>query len=230
MVVFPLAAGGVALVFAALLAARFAAGRRPFHALWAVAMVMYAVASLAMALGILDGWSPAEFRAYWLFGAVLNVPFLAQGEVHLLSHRRWLVGGLMGLLVAASMAAAWAVYTAPVDEAALAARSLPLGREVFGASSAAYRMAQVYAYPAFLFLLGGSAWSAVRMRGRPELRDRSIGAILIAAGATVVAVGSGVGAGMDVPGLFAVSLAMGIAVMFGGFLRASRRSQPARQG
>jgi hypothetical protein len=60
------------------------------------------------------------------------------------------------------------------------------------------------------------------MRGSPELRDRELGTIGIAAGATVVAIGSGVGAGLNVVPLFSIGLAAGIAVMFWGFLRASR--------
>ena len=46
-------------------------------------------------------------------------------------------------------------------------------------------------------------------------------------GATVVAVGSGVGAGFHVVPLFSVSLAAGIAVMYWGFLEASGPSEPA---
>jgi hypothetical protein len=62
------------------------------------------------------------------------------------------------------------------------------------------------------------------MRGRPELRDRTVGTLWVGIGATVVAIGSGVGAGLNVVPLFAVGLAVGIAAMFWGFLRAGRRS------
>jgi hypothetical protein len=60
------------------------------------------------------------------------------------------------------------------------------------------------------------------MRGRPELRNRFLGTLGIAVGATLVAIGSGVGAGLDVVPVFSIGLAAGIAVMFWGFLRASR--------
>ncbi len=59
------------------------------------------------------------------------------------------------------------------------------------------------------------------MRRKPELRDRFLGTLGIAVGATIVAIGSGVGAGLDVVPVFSVDLALGIAVMFWGFLRAS---------
>jgi hypothetical protein len=64
------------------------------------------------------------------------------------------------------------------------------------------------------------------MRGRPELRDRFSGTLLIAVGATVIA---GFGSAFAALGrllLFSVSLLVGISVMFWGFLRASR--QPSR--
>jgi hypothetical protein len=44
----------------------------------------------------------------------------------------------------------------------------------------------------------------------------------IAMGATIVAIGSGIGAAFDVVPLFSVSLAAGIAVMFWGFIQATR--------
>ena len=84
MWVFPLAAAIVALAFAASLARRFARSRRLHLAMWSAALVMYAIASLAVAIGALAGWSRSLFEIYWILGAVLNVPLLAAGEVHLL--------------------------------------------------------------------------------------------------------------------------------------------------
>ena len=49
---------------------------------------MYAGASVAVAFGVANGWTSGEFRVYWALGAVLNVPFLAAGELDLLVRRR----------------------------------------------------------------------------------------------------------------------------------------------
>lgn len=221
MWVLPLAATLVALAFAGLLGRRWLAGRWAFQAAWILALLMYAAASAALTLGVLDGWSTAEFRVYWALGAVLNVPWLALGEGYLLLRRRWLLVGLLALVVFLSAFTIAQVRTAPMDVGALS-KDLPLGKEVFGDGSTPYRLAQLLAYPAYLLLLVGCGWSAWRMRGRSELRDRFMGTLLIAVGATVVAIGSGIGAGLDVVLLFTVGLALGIAVMFAGFLRASR--------
>lgn len=221
MWVFPLTAAGVSFVFAGMLGRRWALQHRGYQGMWVVALVMYGVASLALALGTLSGWSEASFRLYWLFGAILNVPYLAQGELMLLSRRRVLVNSFMGLLLAGTAIATWAVFSDPIDPVALE-KAIPLGKEAFGTDSVAYRMAQVFAYPAYLYLVVASIWSAVRMRGRPELRNRSVGAVWIAVGATVVAIGSGAGAFWNLAWLFSLGLAVGIAMMFWGFLRASR--------
>ena len=88
LAVFPLGAAVVATVFAWRLGARFARRRRAVEGHWTVALAMFAVASAAMFLGVARGWTAAEFRLYWLFGAVLNVPYLFLGELQLLIRRR----------------------------------------------------------------------------------------------------------------------------------------------
>ncbi|MGH2637580.1 MAG: hypothetical protein ACRDHU_15730, partial [Actinomycetota bacterium] len=62
MWVFPALAAAVALAFAVLLARQFARRRRSSQAIWAVALLMYAVASASVALGAANGWTSAEFR------------------------------------------------------------------------------------------------------------------------------------------------------------------------
>jgi uncharacterized membrane-anchored protein YitT (DUF2179 family) len=218
---FPLAAALIALVFAAFLVRQFASRRRPYQAAWAVALAMYAAASFAMFLGVLDGWTTGEYRVFWLFGAILNVPFLMMGELYLLIKRRTVADLLLVILLFLSAFATSQVRTASLTVAALS-KDLPLGKDVFGDGALPYRLAQLYAYPAYMVLVAGCLWSAWRMRGREELADRFFGTLGIAAGATIVAIASGVGAGLDVVPLFSVGLALGVAVMFWGFLRVSR--------
>lgn len=222
MWVFPLLAALVSLAFAAVLARDAIRPARPAQALWAVALLMYAASSIAMFLGSLTNWTPGEFRVYWLLGAALTVPYLAQGELYLLAPRP-VANALLVALVFGTAFAVAKIGSAPVQLAYLH-EELPLGKDVFGAGSAAHRLPQLYGIPAYVLLLAGAAWSAWRMRGRPELRGRMVGTLGIAAGATVVAIGSGIGAGYGYVWLFSVALAAGVAVMFWGFLRASARA------
>lgn len=222
---FPLAAAIVAIAFAAALARDLVARRRSYLAIWCLALLMYAAASVAVALGAANGWTSGEFRIYWALGAVLNVPFLAQGELDLLIHRRAVRWALYVLLVFITAYTIAVVRTADmVDDTALA-KELPSGKDVFGDGSAAHRLPQLVAIPAYLVLLAGTAWSAWRMRGRPELRDRFWGTLLIAAGATVIAGFGSAFAALGHLAPFSISLLVGISVMFAGFLRATR---PAR--
>jgi hypothetical protein len=224
MWVFPLAAALVAVLFSAALVRRYAARRQSYEVIWALALLMYAAASLAVAFGVATGWTSGEFRVYWGLGAVLNVPFLAQGELDLLIPRRgvrWALYVLLAFVTAYTIAV---VRTAEIDSAALG-QDLPSGKEVFGDGTAAHRLPQLIAIPAYLVLVGGTLWSAWRMRGRPELRDRFWGTLLIAFGATIIAGFGSAFAALGHLAPFSISLLVGIAVMFVGFLRATRTAQ-----
>ena len=60
--------------------------------------------------GVIDGWSGAEYRVYWLFGAILNVPYLADGRgVPADARRRAIAHALFALLLVGTAFAAWKV-------------------------------------------------------------------------------------------------------------------------
>ena len=226
MWVFPLLAAVVAFAFAGLLARQYVQRRRSFQLLWAIALLMYAAASVAVAIGALNGWTRLEFQVYWIFGAVLNVPFLAAGELQLLVHNRTFELALDVVLVFLVAYSISVVRGAAYDSLALT-QELPSGRHVFGVGTPAHRLPQWISIPSYLILVVGALWSAWRMRGRPELKDRFMGTLLIVLGATIIA---GFGSAFAAAGElapFSISLLIGIAVMFWGFLRASRATTPA---
>jgi hypothetical protein len=222
----PLVAVAVAMVFAIQLGRQYTERRHPYQLAWAMALLMFAAASMAVVLGLINHWSRLEFQIYWAFGAVLTVPFLAAGEVLLLFRKRgtlWAVWLILVFVIAYTVA----VLRGAEMSASALAEQLPSGKDVFGDGSAAHRLPQVIAYPSYFILLAGALWSAWRMRGRPELKDRFVGTLLVAVGATVVAAGATFAALGLVPG-FIATLVIGIVVMYWGFLRASRRPAPAR--
>lgn len=225
MWVFPAIAAAIALVFAGLLVRQFTRRRRSYQLLWAISLVMYAGASVAVAVGAQGHWTKSAYTVFWMFGAVLNVPFLAAGELQLLVRNTTFHLAVDIVLV---FVVAYVVATlrgASFDPLALA-RDLPSGKDVFGPGSAAHGLPQLVSYPSYFLLVFGALWSAWKMRGRAELKDRFTGTLWIALGATVIA---GFGSAFAATGklaLFSSSLAVGIAVMFLGFLRASRQSAP----
>src|SRR5580765_4317128 len=84
MWLFPLAATLVAAAFAVLVGREAVMRRRHYLVAWTIALAMYAVASFAAFLGIDSEWTATLYSVYWLFGAVLTVPYLALGELLLL--------------------------------------------------------------------------------------------------------------------------------------------------
>jgi len=225
MWVFPLAAAVVAFVFAGLLARQYGERRRPYQLFWLVALAMYGVASLAVVAGVAGDWSRVTFQVYWALGACLNVPFLAAGELVLLFRKPWVTWACVVVLIFL-VAYSLAVLRGVAMDATALTKNLPLGREVFGSGTSAQKLPVLTVYPAYFLLLAGALWSAWQMRGRADLRDRFVGTLLIAVGATIVAAGAAFAATGLVVG-FIATLVTGIAVMFWGFLRASRPSASA---
>ncbi|MEX0592065.1 MAG: hypothetical protein WD358_08310 [Nitriliruptoraceae bacterium] len=101
-------ATGVSAMFAVTLLRRWWARGRSSSPLliWGVALVMFCVASLGLLTGVVGGWTSMEFRTFYLFGGVLNVPWLALGSIAVnarsIATSRW-TGGILvviGLVVA----------------------------------------------------------------------------------------------------------------------------------
>ncbi len=224
MWVFPAAAAAVAFVFAGALAKRFLERPRAYLACWCVALAMYAVASLAVAGGVATGWSRTLFELYWILGAVLNVPLLAAGEVLLLTRNRAVETAIWAALALVTAYTIAVTRGAAMDPSALA-RELPSGKDVFGDGTRAYGLPQLISIPSYLILVAGAAWSAWRMRGQRHLRDRFVGTLLIVVGASITAVAGSAFAAVGNAPAFSLALLAGVAVMYAGFLRATRTTR-----
>lgn len=195
--------------------------RRRHHALaWSLALSLYAVGMVALAAGFGLGWSPALFAVYWITGALLNVPLLAVGQLHLLDSKRaalwWTIAGL------ATVWSVAAVALTPVQVGVLAAADvaggIPGGQEAF-AGGLAYQVLRPMTILGALVVVVGSVYSGVR--------SRRYGILLIALGVAVSATSSRFLAA-ELDHLVAVVLALGAMIMYAGF-RAARRAPRARQ-
>jgi hypothetical protein len=218
MGIFPLGAGLVSAVFSTFLIRQFAGRRKPHQLAWGLAMAAFAAASLSASLGMMAGWTPAYFRSYYLFGAVLNVPILALGTLYLYLPRRLGHAAAVAVLIACAFAVA-AVSSAELRISLAGLRgSIPAGSVVM--PSAVRALSRYYSYTGFTVVVAGAVWSAIRLFRRPGIGFRRLaqGNALIALGTVVVALGSAFarhGAGE----IFAVGLAAGVTIMFAGFLR-----------
>ena len=91
---------------------------------------------------------------------MLNVPFLAVGELELLIRNRTVHVALYLVLVFLTAYTVSVLRGATFDAVALAER-LPSGKHVFGAGSPAHRLPQLISIPSYLILVGGACWSAL---------------------------------------------------------------------
>ena len=223
------AAALVALAFSFATFDRWLDRRRRHELAWSVSLVMFAVGSGALWYGAASGWGPLSFRLFYLFGAILNVPFLALGTVYLLAGQR--VGDRWAAAVSlASAFAAGVVLVAPL-RAPVPSLRLPQGSDVFGPLPRV--MAAVASGAGATVVLAGAVWSAWRLlRARrtasagptpaPVPPARLAGAnLLIAAGTGVLAAGGLFNSVLDEMEAFAASLLVGIMLLFAGFLVAT---------
>ena len=218
----PGVAAAASAAFAVAVLRQYAARRRPYQLAWGIALSMFTVASLALMAGVVAGWSPVSFKLYYLFGAVLNVPWLALGTVELLAGpaaRR----AYLAALTAFTLVSVVLVALARVTVADLAGRLLPEGKEFLPVAVRA--LAVVGNTVGTLVVVGGAVASGLAMRTRRDLRPRFEGTLLIALGVLLAASG-GVLAFLASSDKLALGLAVGASVMYLGFRRASTPARP----
>jgi hypothetical protein len=222
----------VATAFAAATLERWLVRRRPHELAWTVSLAMFAAASASLWIAEAAGWTSPSFRAFYLFGAILNVPWLALGTVFLLGGRRIGEGVRWGLVLASGFAAG-VLVTAPL-RAPVPTDELPEGQELFEPLPRV--LAAVGSGVAALIVIAGALWSAGRLaRGRSgAARTQAVTARRLAAGNVVIALGtlilsaSGTLAGrLGKDTAFALTLVAGVVVLFCGFLIATP-GRPAR--
>jgi hypothetical protein len=226
--VIPAVAVLAAAAFAVAVLLQYAQRRKPYQLAWGVALSMFALASLALTLGVATGWAPVDFKVYYLFGAMLNVPWLALGTVLLLVRSPGRVRAYLGCLIAFSLASVVLLALAPVTDADLAGQLVPEGSRFLPV--AVRVLAVVGNVVGTLVVVGGAVSSGLAMRHRRELRPRFEGNLLIALGVALAA-GGGVFAFLDQSGKLGAGLALGACVMYAGFWRASsplRAASPSR--
>lgn len=185
-------------------------GRRRHHTLaWGVSLGLYGIGMVALAIGLVFGWSAAAYGVYWFTGALVNVPLLAVGELHLLAPARarwwWILAG--GATAWALVAVIMSSFDPGVLAAATADGGIPLGADVLG-DQPAYAALAPLTLTGTVVVLVGTVWSAARAR-RPAV-------LLIAVGVVVAAMSSAL-VRSDLDALVPVALTAGVAIMYAGF-------------
>ena len=220
----PLLAGVVGLAFGVVVLRQFSLRRKPHQAAWGAALLCFGAAALWEAAGIYGGWTPVLYKGYYLLGAILNVGWLGVGSLYVLAPRRWGHAGaiVMGVITVLAIPA---VVLAPTDAHLLQA-SLP-GRGAIGAPATFFP--PVTNSIGSLILIGGAAWAAYRAYRSQAAGARVLGLALIAAGAFVVAGTHTLAQVRNAYYVQPVGEAIGILVMFVGYLGVEAQALPIRR-
>ncbi len=199
-------------------------------------MALFAIAALSLWWAEARGWSQDSFRMFFLFGAIVNVPWLGLGTVYLLAGPKVGRGVMYSLLVFSGFSAG-VIINAPM-RGAIDPRELPKGSDVFDALPRI--LAAVGSSIPAMVIFFGALWSAYRvLRGAPPALTASatrnvrsakllaVGNILIAAGAAILSASGTFSGRLGADLAFAITLTAGISVLFIGFLVASNATQSA---
>jgi hypothetical protein len=211
VVILPAITAVVAAVFAIVVLRQYRSHHRTYQLMWAAGFTMFAIAAFAGYLARSGGATETEYELFYLFGAILNVAWLALGTMYLLAPRRWADVSFV-LVVVLSLVAAYAVVAAPVDLAAAGA-----GHAAYPNGSLARILAGIGSGVGSIVLIGGALWSGwVFFRKRHNGR-RAVANVVIAAGVLIVAAGGTV-AFTGQGGVLEYTNLVGLAVMLAGFL------------
>lgn len=202
-------------------------------------MALFAIAAFSLWWAEARGWSQDSFRMFFLFGAIINVPWLGLGTIYLLAGPRAGRIAWQSLLVFSGFATG-VIVTAPM-KGAIDPNELPKGSDVFHALPRI--LAAVGSSIPAMIIFFGALWSAYRiLRGATPALTKSatrnvrsgkllaLGNILIAAGAAILSASGTFSGRLGADRAFAITLTVGITVLFIGFLVASNATQPTTSG
>ncbi len=187
---------------------------RPHIAAYGVGMTMFAVATWAFYVGLTYGWTGPVYRAFYLFGAILNIPYLALGSMFLVVGRR--SGHVMTIILGAFTAIS-TTLTATVPFAnPLPESGVP--HDIFASGFG----------PRLFAIIGGAAGSTILIalalvsifRFWKSNRKIVWGNLLIVAG-TFAAASGGTGLALGESSAFAVSLLVAVTLIWAGYRVAS---------
>jgi len=220
----------VAVAFGLSTLDRWQRRRREHELAWTISLGLFALGGLALWWAEAHGWGTADFRLFFLAGAVLNVPWLALGTVYLLFGKMW-GDRVRTWLIALSGLAVGVVCFSPT-KSPVSGTELPQGSEVFGVAPRI--LAAVGSGVPALVIIVGALWSAYRVArgGVPAFgsgaqravslpRRLALGNVLIAAGTLVLSASGTLAGRLGKDRAFAITLVIGIVVLFAGFLVAS---------
>ncbi len=119
-----------AAAFSGLVLERYWLKRRPQDLAWSISLALFALGAGSLAWGSATGWNSPSFRLYYACGAIVNVPFLAAGQLYLLVKRRTAERIFRAVCLLGTFA--FGLVFAEPFRSSLPAEGIPQGKLVFG--------------------------------------------------------------------------------------------------
>ncbi len=204
-------ATAVSAAFAIAVWLQYRRRRQPYQLAWSIGLAMFALASAAGVAARSGTPTEEEYRVFYLFGAILNVAWLAVGTLYVTVRRPVADVGFV-LVYLFSVVSTIAVFSYPVDLAA----ALDSGRG-FQDAPVPRILAGIGSGIGTIVLFGGALRSVWVFLRRGHNGRRALANLAIAAGVLIVAAG-GTATFTGASGLVDVTNLVGVSVMFAGFL------------
>jgi len=175
----------ISAVFAVIVFRRWRAKPASTHLLWwAIGIFIYGLGTFAESFTALFGWHEPIFKLWYIVGALLGGAPLAQGAVYLLLPKKTATRLAIGFVIAATICSIF-VLLSPVDPSLASDKKLTGEVMDWTWVRALAPFLNLYA---FIFLVGGAAYSAYKYHEDRENR-RMVANIFIAVGALLPGIG-----------------------------------------
>lgn len=152
---------------------------------WAIGIFFYGAGTITESVHALAGYSPVNFKVWYIFGALLGGAPLAQGTVYLLLKKRT-AHILTAVLVTVILTAAVLVTLSPLNPIETTGGKLGGKLLKWSYIRAITPFINIYA---FIFLVGGACYSAYLYYRTMIDKSKFWGNVLIAAGGLLPGIG-----------------------------------------
>ena len=181
----PIATTLFGLFFFTVLYNHWARNKNSLHVFWwMLGVLCYIAGTVSESINTLAGFSVANFKLWYITGALLGGAPLAQGTVYLLFKRKT-ANVLTVLLTSVIISAAVLVILSPVNTELITGR---LTGKLLGWKFIRYMTPFINLY-AFIFLVGGAAYSAIKYAKNSQHKKRFTGNLLIGIGGLLPGIG-----------------------------------------
>ena len=218
MIIYPFSVAVLNAIFATVVWRQFVSRKRPHQLVWTVALLLGCLAAVFYLLFLAFGHNDVLFKLYYIGGALLMAAYLGLGSVYLHAPRT-IANWMTGALVVASLIGIVSLMAAGIDPIRLDAAAATVGPGTNAIASGPWK-AMVALLNSFgaLAVIGGAVYSAWVTAKRRAPANFLYANVLIAIGTFVAALAGGFADQGTFAGAFWVVLALGFAILFGGFL------------